>query len=162
MYSIIRTDSNHPEFQRLVLDLDLYLAEMDGEEHSFYNALNGIQSIKHVVLVMENTKAIGCGSFKEFDTQTIEIKRMWVEPIERGKGIASRILQELENWGAQMKYVSCILETGIRQVEAIELYRKNGYSQIENFGPYQGAENSVCFSKSIPVVTEQKSGHSEI
>ena len=67
----------------------------------------------------------------------------------RGKGIASRILNELENWASELRYDKCILETGKRQPEAISLYQRNGYKLIPNYGQYAGVENSVCFEKQI-------------
>jgi GNAT superfamily N-acetyltransferase len=74
---------------------------------------------------------------------------MYTLPGKRGRGIASRILNELEKWAAELSYNKCILETGNRQPEAIMLYQKNGYNRIPNYGQYQGIENSVCFEKEI-------------
>ena len=67
----------------------------------------------------------------------------------RGKGIATKILSEMERWAAELGYARCILETGKRQPEAIQLYRKNAYAQIPNFGQYAGIENSLCFEKKL-------------
>ena len=79
----------------------------------------------------------------------MEIKRIYVLPSERRKGIASRILKELEKWAAEKNCHSCILETGLRQPEAIALYKKNGCLSISNYGQYKGMENSVCFNKEL-------------
>jgi GNAT superfamily N-acetyltransferase len=79
----------------------------------------------------------------------MEIKRMYVTPASRKKGIATMILCELETWAAELSYENCILETGIKQPEAIELYKKNGYTVIPNYGQYAGVQTSVCFEKSI-------------
>jgi len=72
---------------------------------------------------------------------------MYVIPEKRNKGFASEVLKELENWALELSYNKCILETGKRQPEAISLYKKNGYSNIPNYGQYSGVENSVCFQK---------------
>lgn len=74
---------------------------------------------------------------------------MYVTPEGRGKGVATKILAELESWAAELGYRYCILETGKRQPEAIALYKKMGYRIIKNYGPYAGVENSVCFEKRI-------------
>jgi len=74
---------------------------------------------------------------------------MFVAPNERGKGIASTILRELEKWAAEQHFTGCILETGLRQPEAIALYSKNGYRPISNYGQYKGVSNSVCFLKKL-------------
>lgn len=74
---------------------------------------------------------------------------MFVPTERRKKGIASAILNELENWAAELSFTKCILETGKRQPEAIGLYKKNGYKQIPNYGQYASVENSVCFRKEL-------------
>ena len=72
---------------------------------------------------------------------------MYTPPESRGKGVASKVLTELETWAAEMSYEKCILETGKKQPEAIGLYKKNGYMLIPNYGQYAEVENSVCFEK---------------
>lgn len=79
----------------------------------------------------------------------MEVKRMYTLPESRGKGIAARILSELEEWAAELAYQRCVLETGKRQLEAIALYRKHGYQVVANYGQYADVENSVCFEKEI-------------
>jgi GNAT superfamily N-acetyltransferase len=74
---------------------------------------------------------------------------MYVSPERRNKGIASKILSELETWAGELSCKKCILETGLKQPDAIHLYRKNGYQSIPNWGQYVGVENSVCFEKKI-------------
>ncbi|WP_299706837.1 GNAT family N-acetyltransferase [uncultured Pontibacter sp.] len=149
MIELKRTDSDDPDFVALVKLLDADLAIRDGEEHAFYAQYNKIASIKHVVLAYENGKPLGCGAIKEFEPGTMEVKRMYVSPEGRNKGIASQLLLELENWARELTYTRCILETGLKQPEAIGLYKKNGYRQIPNYGQYAGVENSVCFEKVI-------------
>lgn len=142
-----RTSSTDADFQKLVIELDKELAIRDGEEHSFFAQYNTTTLIKHIVLFYENELPIGCGAIKEYDTATMEVKRMFVPLEQRGKGIASRVLQELEKWAKELGYQKCILETGIKQPEAIGLYKKNGYTIIKNYGQYAGVESSVCFEK---------------
>jgi GNAT superfamily N-acetyltransferase len=133
----------------LVKLLDADLARRDGEDHSFYAQFNKIDKIKYVVLAYENDKPLGCGAIKERGSDTVEIKRMYVTPVSRKKGIATAILSELEKWARELTYAKCILETGKKQPEAIELYKKNGYRVIPNYGQYAEAENSVCFEKQM-------------
>jgi GNAT superfamily N-acetyltransferase len=149
MLNIIRTNALHADFIALVKKLDTDLAERDGTEHSFYAQFNTITPIKFAVVVYENNIAIGCGAIKTYDDYCMEIKRMFVEPAQRGKGIATIILNELEKWVKELSYSKCILETGKRQPEAIALYQKNGYHIIPNYGQYIGMENSVCFKKEL-------------
>jgi putative acetyltransferase len=104
------------------------------------------------VVAYENEKPVGCGAIKEFEPGTMEVKRMYVSPDERKKGIASNILNELEIWSLELSCSKCILETGKRQPEAIALYKKNGYRAIPNYGQYANVENSVCFEKRLKLV----------
>ncbi len=149
MLTLTRTDSDNPDFIQLIRLLDAELAIRDGNEHSFYDQFNKIDKIRHVVVACENDIAVGCGAIKPFDLHTMEVKRMFTRPEHRGKGIAKTILRELEKWAAELLCNKCILETGKRQPEAIELYQRSGYILIRNYGQYEGIENSVCFEKPL-------------
>lgn len=147
MIRLVRTSSDNPDFIALVKVLDVYLAEKDGDDHSFYAQYNGLDTIKFVVIAYENDKPVGCGAIKEYEPGSMEIKRMYTSPESRGKGIATKILGELENWASELSYEKCILETGSKQIEAVGLYKKNGYKLIPNYGQYAGVEYSLCFEK---------------
>lgn len=149
MINLIRTDSDNPDFIALVKLLDADLAKRDGADHSFYAQFNKIDKIRHVVLAYDNETPVGCGAIKQFAPDAMEVKRMYILPGHRNKGIATIILSELERWAGELSYARCVLETGKRQPEAIELYKKNGYKVIENYGQYVGIENSVCFEKGL-------------
>lgn len=149
MINLIRTNSDDSDFRELVALLDQDLQIRDGAEHSFYAQFNKIDKIRHVVVVYENEKAVGCGAFRQYSASAAEIKRMFVRPENRGRGIARKILTELEIWAKKLNYSECILETGIKQPEAIRLYQKSGYVKIPSYGQYLNVENSVCMKKSI-------------
>ena len=144
-----RTSSDNTDFQKLVTLLDKDLAIRDGDEHAFYAQFNKIDSIRHVIICYVDDKAVGAGGFKQYELGKAEIKRMFVLPEYRGKGIALEILKQLENWAAELGFSECILETGNKQPEAINLYNKAGYKNIPNYGQYANVENSVCMSKKI-------------
>ncbi len=146
---LTRTDSKNPDFLKLVELLDADLAERDGEDNAFYSQYNGLEQIRHAVLCYTGSDAVGCGAMKQVAPDAMEVKRMYVLPVHRGAGIATIVLRELERWASDLKMERIILETGKRQPEAIRLYEKNGYSKIENFAPYVGIENSVCFQKQL-------------
>jgi GNAT superfamily N-acetyltransferase len=129
--------------------LDTELAIVDGNEHSFYSQFNKIDSIKYVVVASHDSIPMGCGAIKKYSDGVMEIKRMFVLPAARKKGIASAILNDLEKWAAELGSVKCILETGKRQSDALSLYRKNNYQQIPNYGQYAGIDNSICFEKKL-------------
>ena len=149
MITLTRTDSDNHDFIALVKLLDAELAALDGDEHVFYAQLNKTDTIKHVIVAYENDTPISCGAIREYSPTTMEVKRMYTIPGHRGKGIATKVLNELEKWASELSYQKCILETGWRQPDAIWLYEKNGYSRIPNYGKYAGIGNSVCFEKEI-------------
>ena len=146
---ILRTTSENPDFQNLVKQLDAYLAIIDGDEHGFYDQYNKIDSLKNCIIIFDNDEAVACGAIKAFDEKSMEVKRMFTIPEQRGKGLASAILKELETWTKELGYDKTILETGKRQTEAVALYQRCGYRVIPNYGQYADMENSVCFEKTL-------------
>ena len=149
MITVTRTTSNNPDFEKLVIELDAVLAILDGEDHAFYAQFNKSSALKNAVIAYENESAVGIGAYKEYDSETVEMKRMYTLPEYRGKGIASKILSELELWAKEENYKIAILETGFLQTDAISLYKKLGYVITENYGQYIGVENSVCMKKKM-------------
>nr|WP_294773886.1 GNAT family N-acetyltransferase [uncultured Flavobacterium sp.] len=149
MRAIVRTTSDNQDFGNLVHQLDAYLRVLDGDDHEFYAQFNKTNLLKNALIAYENGRAVGIGAYKEYDTETVEIKRMYTLPEYRGQGIAKAILTELELWAKEEGYKIAILETGYLQKDAIGLYQKLGYQITENFGQYIGVENSVCLKKSL-------------
>jgi len=144
-----RLTTNDADFQMLATELERDLKIRDGDEHLFYAELNRMEGCKHALVAYEQYEPIGCGAFQQYSADTVEIKRMYVRPNYRGKGVASKILSELENWSRGSGYSVCILETGKNQPEAIQFYKKRGYDVIPNFGKYSDSQNSVCFKRSL-------------
>jgi putative acetyltransferase len=147
--TLLRTTSANDDFRTLVSLLDRYLQVCDGDEHAFYAQYNKIDAINNVVVAYAGVEAIGCGAFKPFEENVVEIKRMYVMPGHRNKGVAAAILGELENWAAENGNSRCVLETGKRMSDAVGFYQKSGYAVRPNFGQYEGVDDSVCFEKQI-------------
>lgn len=149
MIILQRTDPSNSHFINLVKQLDAFLSIIDGEDHAFYNAFNKMGLLKYAVVAYADDKPVACGAIKEFDVKAMEVKRMFTLPEWRGKGLASQIVAELEQWTKELGCTTCVLETGIRQPEAIALYQKLGYRRIPNYGQYAGVDASVCFEKAL-------------
>lgn len=149
MFKLIRTNSDHADYLELVKLLDADLKIRDGADHAFFAQYNKSTDIRNVVLCYVDNTPAGCGAFKFFQKDIVEIKRMFVLDSFRKKGIASVILEELEKWAVELNYSNCILETGKKQPEAIALYLKNNYRVIPNYGQYAQVENSVCMKKKV-------------
>ena len=151
MYEFQQVDASNPDFLTLVQLLNGELAARDGEDHVFYAQLNGLEDIRQVIVAYDarTHAALACGAIKHYAIGCVEIKRMFVRPQARGKGLASQVLQALEAWAQSLGYAQTILETGTSLPEAIGLYQKQGYTQIPNYGQYAGIETSVCFTKQL-------------
>jgi GNAT superfamily N-acetyltransferase len=146
---LIRCNSKSPDFLSLTKELDADLSQRNGTVQLSYDKYNKLPDIETVVVAYIGKVGVGCGCFKEYDNQTGEIKRMYVKPENRGNGIAKQILVELEKWARESRYSRLVLETGLKQPEAIGLYRNKGYSGIANYGQYAGMPNSICFGKQL-------------
>ena len=146
---IVKTTSENTDFVNLIAALDKSLWERYPELKSDYWGNNILEINPNVVILYLEEKAVGCGCFKKYDKNTIEIKRMFVSPEVRGMGLAQTILIELESWASSLGYSSSVLETLYKQKEAIALYQKTGYAIVENYEPYVGLENSICMRKQI-------------
>ena len=144
-----RTTSDDSNFLHLVALLDEDLAIRDGEDHAFYAQFDTLDHIKNSIVCYHGDLAVGCGAFKPYNTTTAEIKRMFVHPDFRGQGIATAILNELERWATELQYTNCILETGTNNPNAIQLYKKAGYSVIPNYDQYENVTTSICLGKTI-------------
>jgi GNAT superfamily N-acetyltransferase len=94
-------------------------------------------------------QAVGCGALRPLEANIAEIKRMYVAPAGRRRGIARQILLELERRAVEFGYHALRLETGVRQPEAQRLYESVGYRPIAAFGPYVGNPTSVCYEKRL-------------
>lgn len=149
MLTFQKTDSTNPDFASLVKELDADLAIRDGDDHAFYSQFNKVDNIREAIICFSDGELAGCGAFKPYSETEAEIKRMYVKPAFRGKRVGLAILSHLEEWARSKGYKKAILETGIKQPEAIRLYQNAGFTLIENYGQYEGVVNSVCMMKKL-------------
>jgi GNAT superfamily N-acetyltransferase len=145
---IIYTNGKDIRFIELCRELDNFLNEAVGvEEQGEYNQYNTLEDIHDVVLLMENNKAIACGSFKEYESQVAEMKRVFVKKDYRKRGLSKLIIKELEAKAKANGYTKLILETGKQLKTAIITYKSYGYTIRNNFGQYENMPDSVCMEK---------------
>ncbi|MCX2680818.1 GNAT family N-acetyltransferase [Galbibacter sp. EGI 63066] len=149
MIRLQRTDARNEDFVALVELLDIHMAKVDGVNHAFYDQFNKLDKIKHVIVTYDDGSPVACGSIKEYEKGVMEVKRMYVKPESRGKGIGVKILVALEDWAQELSAHKYIIETGTENEVAIHLYKKNGYTVIPNYGQYAGVETSICFEKHL-------------
>lgn len=145
-----RTTAFDPDFRSLITELDTDLWNRYQPYQAMYDGFNQVAGSARVVVTYQDGQPVGCGCFRPMtDAGCAEIKRMFVNPAFRGRGLATQVLRELERWAAEEGYRIARLETGNQQPEAIALYEKVGYGRIENYGPYVGLAASVCLEKQL-------------
>ena len=97
-------------------------------------------------------EAVGCGALRHLGGEAAEIKRMYVAPAHRGRGVSRLVLGALEAQALSQGWTVLRLETGPLQAEAIGLYTSAGYAPIPAFGPYVGSMTSLCFEQRLAPV----------
>ena len=148
-YIIKRTTANDKDFQLLVKMLDNELWNELKEDQATYDQYNIVIDIPTAVVIYNGAQPVACGCFKKFDEETVEIKRMFVQKPQRGKGLSKKILTELERWAKDENYRFAVLETSIHFKTARNLYSSSGYKIIPNYGHYAGLPESVCMQKTL-------------
>lgn len=103
----------------------------------------------HFVVAREDGRALGCGAFVRGAESQAEMKRVFVDPAARGKGVARALMEALERAAAAAGVTLMQLETGIHQPEAIALYRRFGYVQRGPFGGYKPDPLSLFMEKRL-------------
>jgi putative acetyltransferase len=93
--------------------------------------------------------AVGCGAIRRIEEGVGEIKRMFVRPTARGRGVGAALLHAIEQTARQLNIHRLVLETGERQQEALALYRRAGFALIPCFGEYVDSPLSICMGKSL-------------
>ena len=149
MIELKKTNSDNEEFRKLIGELDKELWSRYADTQAVYDQYNKIENNQNVILAYKDGLAVGCGCFKKYDDSSVEIKRMYVKPEYRGQKVGALILETLEKWAAELNISTTVLETGIKQTEAIHLYTKSGYIVIENYGPYKNMPESICMQKQL-------------
>jgi putative acetyltransferase len=152
MIEILRTKNENEDFGKLISLLDQELYRIYGDLQHKLDPYNKTVSNNNVVIARIDSGPVGCGCFRIYNEDTVEIKRMFVTPEFRGMGISKRILHELETWAIEIGFVQAILETGIKQIAAIGLYTKSGYEKTENKEYYAGLDTSFCMLKKFTLI----------
>ncbi|MCR3761918.1 GNAT family N-acetyltransferase [Clostridium felsineum] len=147
--SILKTNSDNVDFIYLIKLLDEDLKEKYGDLQKQYDDYNRNKDIKQVLVIYRDNVPVGCGAYKEYKDKTVELKRIFIDKKERGNGLGKLVVNTLEKCAKEKYYKYAILETGIKQNEAIHLYKRCGYTIISNYGQYIGNTNSICMKKTL-------------
>ena len=148
-FKIKKAPGNSSEVKLLSNELHKDLESIYGEGmiEDFFE--ENEQMLIFYVAYNESGKAVAIGALKPFNDVTAEIKRMYVNPEYRGKGISKLILIHIEDYAKEFNYQRLILETGLKQPEAMSLYHKFGYKPMVCYGRHASDPDSRCFEKII-------------
>src|SRR5258708_35080074 len=134
MITVAPEQFDSPDAGRLIQALDAHLASRYTAEQRFGPNLKPAQvapGLGTFVMARLDGRPVGCGAVRLLDPTTVEVKRMFVEPEMRGRGVAKQILAHLEGAGRELGARRAVLETGGDQDEAIGLYRRAGYREVD-------------------------------
>lgn len=147
----------HPDVRKLCDEVQQIYTERYGDpdqgpvDESDFAPPSGL-----FLVVYQDDRALACGGWRVADPAEpglsagdAELKRMYVRPDARGRGLARAVLAEVEHRAREAGRTRMILETGTLQPEAIALYRSSGYTDIPGFGYYRNSPLSVCMAKEL-------------
>ncbi len=150
--SIVKVGLSAPIAQQLIGDLNAELSEQYPEEGATHFRLDeeevGAGRGAFLVAYLD-TDAVGCGALRTIEPGIGEIKRMYVAPAARGRGVGRAVLSALEGEARRLGVRRILLETGIRQTVALALYRRAGYWPAPPFGEYVDSPLSVYLAKDL-------------
>lgn len=145
------TNGSNQDFILLCQELDIFLNKLvSGEENrSQYIPYNQLNDIHDVILAYDENIPIGCASYKKYDTECAEVKRVFIRREYRGKGISKRLMGLLEKSAKESGYTHFILESGEPLVAAMRLYYSIGFKAIPSYGQYKDMPESICMKKKL-------------
>ena len=147
-----RATLDQPVARQLVEALNAELSEQYPEEGANHFRLDAdeVSGDRGVFLVgYLGEQPVACGAIRRLSEEDAEIKRMYVDPDTRGKGVGRRLLDELVSHGVGFGVKRIVLETGTRQTEALALYERAGFKRIPCFGEYANSPLSLCMAKQL-------------
>lgn len=146
---ILLESPRQPEVVALIEELDAYQTPLYPEQsnHGTDVDILSAPNVLFAVCRTENGEAVACGALSLQPTFG-ELKRMFTKPASRGQGLARALIEFLEAEAQKRGCCHFVLETGYRQIDAISLYERCGYSRCGPFGEYVSDPNSVFLEKS--------------
>lgn len=140
-----------PEARRLIAALNAELLSLYPPEQCFHDLAEDEVAPRRgrFVIAWEDRVAVGCGAVRLLGDGRAELKRMYVVPERRGRGISRMLLESLQARARELGASTIVLETGIHQPAAIALYESAGYRRIAAFGAYVSSPASVCMEKPL-------------
>lgn len=141
------TDEKDERFIKLVRELDKGYYQRIGEELSRYDKYNSLETHHVVILLMTSNEGVACASYRVFNKNSVEFKRVYVKREYRKKGIAFKIIKQLEQDAIEKGFKHAYIITGKNNIPAIRLYEKLDYYQIPNIEGFEDDEVVISMKK---------------
>lgn len=145
------TDGKDEDFHRFYLETEAYYSSIVGglKNRQAFVPYNLSEAISDVIIASVNGIAVGCAGLKAYSCSDAEIKRVWVEENYRRNHIASEMMNRIERKARELGFRRTILQTRMIMKDAVGLYLKRGYRQIDNYPPYDQLNGAACFAKDL-------------
>ncbi len=147
MIRVEKSDPFSPDSCYLIEKLSAELAAITGDSGKSNFTIDSMDGDRSLWVLARNEKgdATGCGAIRPLTENIAELKRMFSD--RSAPGVGKALLNFLETSAKNMGYTEIWLETRHVNHKAVNFYKNNGYVLIENYGPYIGRDEAVCFSK---------------
>lgn len=150
MLTIRKVEPSSAELAALIEKLDRYLRTLYEEDVIFTVDFSDTRTADMTfAMAYWDGVPVGCGGIKPLGGPCAELKRFYVEPEQRRRGIAAQLLRFLESSAEEQGYTVLRLETGEPQFEAVAFYKKHGFYPIDRYGEYADCEESLCYEKKL-------------
>lgn len=143
-------DYDDPDVTRMIAAAQRYYTELYGTpDESEISAEEFVAPLGRLLVATLDGHPVATGAWRTFAPDVAEIKRMYVEPSARRRGVAWRMLRELERDAARAGVRRMVLVTGVPQAAAVALYRAAGYSDADHFGRYADSDSAVFLARDL-------------
>lgn len=145
------TDGTDQDFEKFYQKTENYYSKIVGgiNNRKYFVPYNISGNIHNVIITYLNECPIACAGLKKYSESDVEIKRVWVESKYRNCHIATKMMYKVELKAKQLGYKRAILQTREIMADAVKLYTKLGYYQIDNYPPYDKLDGAICFAKDL-------------
>ena len=144
-------NGRNQEWIRIYSKTEEYYSSLVGglQNRRAFVPYNDSESVTDVLIAYIDGVPVRCAGLRRHSNNDAELKRVWVEPEYRSQHIATDLICQIEEKARKQGFKRIVLQTREKMSNAVKLYRKRGYKQIENYPPYDKLDGAVCYSKEL-------------
>ena len=147
----VRSDGTSTDFIENCRLLDIDLDRRVGKKikRDKFKKHNLLDEINEAIVVYSDNICVGAGALRKWETDIVELKRIFIQNDSQGKGIGTELVKKLLEWAKELGYSQVLLETAELLPESCHIYKKLGFEIIQNYGPYINIPESLCMWKEL-------------